>query len=151
MLSLLRAFRSRLGRDAFLYLEPALNDPQRAQFAQCGTCRDFTGWHCKIFGRGTIVVAGDSCGLYVRDHPEFAAAGQERPLVTLDAAGFVRAQVRCENCAFYAVSDGNTSPTTSNSRGTCTLFQHLSALLPPVFNLDPSVAALGCCNAWMRK
>lgn len=133
--SIVRSLRSAIHRDAFLYMEPAPGDPQAAQFAQCGTCRDWTGLGCRILGRHVTVLAGDSCGLYVRGRPRLEDAGLEEPLVSEEAAGFVRAQVRCQNCRFASAPVG--------SRGTCRLFAQLG--------LDADVALLGCCNGWVRK
>lgn len=137
-------------RDAFLYFEPAPTDPEAQQFAQCGTCRDWTGTGCRIFSSAVPVAAGDSCGLYVRGVPDFASSGKERASVTPAGAGFrTSTQVRCQNCIFY---HGDPHP---GGRGSCGLFVGLSAGLfggrLGTFKLDPKVAALGCCNAWTPR
>lgn len=126
----------RVERDAFLYLTPSGADP--SQFAQCGTCRDFTGTRCRILGRRTLVLSVDSCGLYVPGKPHLEDAGREVPAVTPKEAGFVRRQVRCQNCAFFKPGTG---------LGTCSLFALLNRTLPRVFSLDERVHPLACCNA----
>lgn len=131
-----------LARDAFLYMEPRANAYKPAAFAACESCRDWNGVNCRILGPLFPVVAGDSCGLYVNGAPAMNPL-KSRPRVTPTEAGFVRRPVRCENCAYYAPADGE--------RGQCTLFAHLNAMQPGLFELDANVRRLGCCNAQTPK
>jgi hypothetical protein len=129
--------RPRVDRSAFLYLGP--REP-RETHAQCETCRHWTGpedQHCSLFGSGTTVQAGDTCGLYTH-----AMEGQPIPEpleanVSPYEAGFERRQVRCENCRYFF------------PRGECRLFMALNESLPGMFDLDTRVDAFGCCNANM--
>src|ERR1051325_9723924 len=60
-----------------------------------------------------------------------------RSIVTPEQAGYVQGQVRCENCSWY-------------DDGTCGLYQMLMEKMPDVFDLETSVEAQGCCNAWQK-
>jgi hypothetical protein len=126
---------SKIPRSAFIYLTPKPNTPQ---FAQCGTCGVFipNKNQCALFGKKDHVVAGGSCGLYAYGEP----SNDQEPSnsVTPKEAGYVDAQVRCENCSWL---DGTT----------CELFKRLNSEMPTVFKLETKVDARGCCNAWQQK
>jgi hypothetical protein len=125
-----------IGRWAFIYLEPkAETGANRDQFAQCSTCQLFMPGkkRCGIFGQDDVVVANASCGLYLQGKPH-----DDQPiqgLVTPEDAGYVKGQVRCENCSWY-------------KNGNCELFAMLDEKMPDTFKLDAAVHAKGCCNAW---
>src|SRR5689334_9403073 len=87
----------KITRDAFLYLEP--KEP-KDQFAQCGTCRMFTGKSCSILGK-TKVTKDMSCGLYVHGPISPSLAGKEVASYTAKEAGLVNRAVRCENCRSF--------------------------------------------------
>ncbi|PWT78348.1 MAG: hypothetical protein C5B60_01285, partial [Chloroflexi bacterium] len=117
-------------RDAFLYLDPRTPDKR---FAQCGTCRLFLPGRelCGIIGNHAV--ASDSCGFYGHGKPT-----DDQPVtksVTAKEAGFVRRQVRCENCKHF--HDGHL----------CGLFETLNKVMPDEWDLDPEVDKYGCCNA----
>lgn len=124
----------KITRDAFLYLDPKL---PRGAFAQCETCRMWTGKRCTILGPAVEVDAGDSCGLYVPGEPN--TAGKVMKSLTPKEAGFVSRQVRCENCIAF---DG---------KGKCKLFMELNKKAPEFFNLTETVHRQGCCNAQQAK
>lgn len=124
--------RPRVDRSAFLYMAPR---GDREVFSQCGTCRHWAGdqERCALFGSGTVVYAGDTCGLYTWD----AGADHDTELLanaTSSEAGYERRQVRCENCRHFF------------PRGECHLFLALNESLPGLFDLDTRVDAYGCCN-----
>lgn len=123
----------KLGRDAFLYMDPK---PPQKRFAQCSTCRDWvTGdRRCVIHGPKVQVFGGDSCGLYVWGTPKPPGTDTE-VIVTPKESGFVERLVRCENCQWFG-DDGN-----------CGLYQLLNRRLSDTFDLDIRVDAHGCCNA----
>lgn len=129
-----KSLGAKIHRDAFLYLNPR---GDKEKFAQCGTCRLFTGKKCLILG-DTKVAADDSCGLYIHDKPQLNKAGEEKPLVTPKEAGFVSRQVRCENCRSF-------------EDGKCRLFETLNKSNPDIFDLNEKVDAHGCCNGQMPK
>lgn len=136
LISLLEAKKvgRKLGRDAFLYLEP---HGDIKEFAQCGTCFMFMPGkkRCSIFGPNDVVVADASCGLYVHGEPY-----DDQPIrdaVTPEEAGYVKEQVRCENCTWY-------------DSGTCGLFVLLNAADKDAFDLGEKVKATACCNAWQK-
>ena len=123
---------NRLDRSAFIYL-----DPRGKNFAQCGSCYLFLPGkkRCAIFSPDDVVVANASCGLYVKGTPH-----DDQEIinsVTPEQAGYVLGQVRCENCSWF-----------DKSSSTCGLFETLNKSHKDIFNLDPEVAAEGCCNAW---
>lgn len=122
----------KVGREAFLYLEP--REPVD-QFAQCGTCALFgeENHRCELFGKQDIVKASYSCGLYAHGKPQRKVI----PLkcVTPDEAGLVKEAVRCENCFSF-----------DKSESTCKLYENLNKL--PQFDLDTKVHPKACCNAW---
>jgi hypothetical protein len=120
-----------IDRSAFLYFDPV---GDRRHFAQCGTCRMFTGSTCTIHGPDLKVTAGDTCGLYVHGKPVPEEKGRERAAVTTEESGFERREVRCEHCVFYR-----------DAR--CQLFIALNTALPTLFALNPRVSPYGCCNA----
>lgn len=120
-------------RDAFVYLEPKGDG---ADFAQCGTCRDFDAdrGRCAILGPEFEVGADDSCGVYIEgrfQHPTI------RKLTTPEAVGFVRRKVRCENCKFGGKI--------------CKLYARLNHLAPGLFDLDEKIHPKACCNAQQPK
>jgi|SRR5579864_3846248 len=127
---------SRYTRDIFLYQD---SHAPVATFAQCGTCRWWTGpkkQRCAILGKALKADAGDSCGLYVHGN-----ANPDQPVienVTPEEAGFVARKVRCENCRSF-------------DHGTCLLFKMLNDLCPEKFDLEEEVDAKGCCNANKAK
>lgn len=124
----------RIGRWAFLYLEPKTPEDAR-DFAQCSTCQLFLPGkkRCAIFGPDDVVKANASCGLYIQGKPHDNQEIINR--VTPLQAGYVEGQVRCENCNWY-------------KNGTCDLFAMLDEKLPDTFDLGSSVSPKGCCNAW---
>ena len=123
----------KIKRDAFLYMSPK---PPRDSFAQCGTCRQFTGTGCMILG-DTKITKDMACGLYTRGRPQLHMKGREEALVPPKEAGLVNFQVRCENCK-YGGAD-------------CQLFEMLNEQLPDTFDLETKIDPKGCCNAFTRK
>jgi len=122
----------KIGRWAFLYLEPKT---PMDDFAQCSTCELFLPGkeRCGIFGPNDKVVANASCGLYIQGQPHDEQPIQD--IVTPDEAGYVLGQVRCENCSWF-------------ENNGCNLFKMLDEKMPDVFDLGDKVKAKGCCNAW---
>lgn len=127
---------AKIDESAFLYLAPRA---PKSQFAQCNTCGAFMpkSERCSLFSKSFKVVANASCGLYVHGEP----SEDQEPLnaVTPKEAGYVKGQVRCENCSWFD-ADNNV----------CKLFRDLNKKLPGVFNLEEKVDPLGCCNAWQK-
>jgi hypothetical protein len=124
----------KIGRWAFIYLEP--KTPEMAKdFAQCSSCQLFLPGkqRCAIFSYTDVVKANASCGLYINGKPHDNQKIQSQ--VTPEQAGYVEAQVRCENCSWY-------------KSGTCDLFATLDKTLPDTFELGSTVSPKGCCNAW---
>lgn len=124
----------KVDRSAFIYLPPL--EPKK-DFAQCSTCFLFLPekQRCGIFGPNDKVVANAACSLYLHGQPY-----DEQPIrniVTPEQAGYVKGQVRCENCKWL---EGTT----------CELFKLLNDTLPNTFNLDEKVDRRGCCNAWQK-
>lgn len=127
--------REKIGRSAFLYMAPKGDSKQ---FAQCGTCALFlpTKQRCGIYHKDDRVVANASCGLYIAGGPK-----DNQPItnvVTPEESGYVKGQVRCENCSWF---DGDS---------TCDLFVKLNDTLGDIFDIDPTVEAKGCCNAFQK-
>jgi hypothetical protein len=118
----------KIKRDAFIYLSSKDKD-----FAQCGTCWLFNPQRerCVILGPDFKVEADDSCTFYLQGEPEKDLELVNR--VTPKDAGFVRREVRCENCKY----GGNR----------CQLFEMLNNKLPDVFDLDTKIEPRACCNA----
>jgi hypothetical protein len=120
--------KSKLGRDIFLYMSP--REPAD-RFAQCGTCRLFTGSQCALLGADVPVRATSSCGLYAWGTPH------EQPVrasCTAEEAGLVHHEVRCENCVSFR-------------SGKCQLYETLNRTKPDLFDLDVNVEEKACCNA----
>ena|ERR1700675_1065293 len=131
--------KSKIKRDAFIYLDPKGN---KDKFAQCSTCRMWTGPEgntCSILGK-TKVTGDMSCDLYVNGSPSPSLKGKELPSLTPKEAGLVKREVRCENCRSF---DSKTS--------SCMLFQSLNKSLSDIFELDEKVNPKGCCNGQMPK
>ncbi len=129
--------KSKITRDAFVYLEP--KEPKE-QFAQCATCRMWTGKEgntCSILGK-TKVTGDMSCTLYVHGKPSPSLKGKEVASYTPKEVGLVQRKVRCENCRSF-------------KNGICMLFKSLNKSNPDIFQLDEKVNAQGCCNAQMPK
>lgn len=125
---------SKLNRTTFLYMDP--KDPED-EFAQCSTCYHFLpdSKRCLLFGENDEVIANASCNLYVHGTPE-----DDRELlnsITPDAAGYLKGQVRCENCSWF------------NKDSTCGLYQELNKL-KDIFDLDTKVDPKGCCNGFQK-
>jgi|SRR5215468_1494488 len=123
----------KIKRDAFLYY-----DGTRRDFAQCGSCWLFTSKaRCVVLQ--IPVNAEDSCGYYGKGtwHPGINEA--DYPVFTREEVGYVRRQVRCENCAHFDAG-----------RSVCYLFETLNNELE-LFDLDVKVMPRGCCNAQVPK
>lgn len=122
-----------LDRSAFLYMDP--KGPNKDEFAQCSSCGAFKPYtkRCTLFSKNDYVKAEASCGLYIKGEPD--EKQEILNLVTPKEAGYVEGKVRCENCKFFA-------------DGKCALFAQLNEMMPNTFNLDVSVKAKGCCNAF---
>lgn len=124
----------KIGRDAFLYLEPKGDG---ADFAQCSTCRDYPRdgeRRCAILGPVFDVAPEDSCGAYIEGAFE---GGTLRNLTTPKAVGFVRRKVRCENCVYGGER--------------CALYRRLNETFPDLFDLEERIVPRGCCNAQTPK
>src|ERR1044071_3959086 len=89
----------KLKRDTFLYMEP--KEP-KDEFAQCSTCRMYLPGkqRCAILGPSLNVPPEASCGLYVHGEPSDDQDAEK--IVTTEEAGFVKRQVRCENCISFS-------------------------------------------------
>jgi len=124
----------KIKRHAFLYMSPK---PPEKKFAQCSTCRDFTGTKCKILGPYVDVRGNDSCALYVHAKPDYGAKPEF--LVTQEEAGFGSGSVRCENCKYF-----------DSEESKCKLFDILNKMKNSNFDLDTNVHKYGCCNAWTK-
>ena len=125
---------TKLGADAFLYLNPEQGENE---FAQCSTCRDWiTGDNlCYIHGNHVAVTGSMSCGFYVFGEPlpEGSAAFT---MVSPTESGLVDREVRCENCNYGGKESYH-----------CALFAMLNDHLPEVFDIDEAIDPKGCCNA----
>ena len=131
---------TKIARDAFLYFDPTGN---KNQFAQCSTCRDWTGAKqntCYILGKNVKVTGSMSCGLYVPGKPKPEYAGKEYPALSPKQAGLVDTNTRCENCKYYESEDSH-----------CHLFMMLNEDMKATFKLDEKVHKQGCCNAFTEK
>ena len=120
----------KLTREVFIYLNPK---GDKKKFAQCGTCRMFTGTGCTILGK-TKITANMSCNFYVNGPPTTKAEGKEESIMSPKEVGLVDRQVRCENCRSF-------------KNGICLLYQSLNQYDPDIYDLDEKVDSLGCCNA----
>lgn len=123
-------------RDAFVYMDPK---PPVRSFAQCETCTMWTGRNCVILGDMFPVFARDSCNVYVHGISRLTSEERE-PIITPSEVGFVRREVRCENCIAY-------EPKTS----ICKMYKTLNDKVPEFFELDINVHPYGCCNAQTAK
>lgn len=123
-------------RSAFVYMTP--KEP-KDQFAQCATCVSFISDknRCVLFGEDDEVVAEASCTLYAHGEPPKGAKPQNS--VSLEQAGYVVEQVRCENCKWF-----------DSKESICDLYVTLNKKDPKNFQLDINVDAKGCCNGWER-
>lgn len=127
----------KITREAFGYQSP--KEP-KDQFAQCKTCVRWTGERCMILGSDVEALAGDSCNEYIHGKPALDQAGKEKALMTPEEAGYVRRQVRCENCAYANPKDK-----------TCGLYKALNKQNPSAFDLDENIDPKACCNAQTDK
>ncbi|MDE2103513.1 MAG: hypothetical protein KGL39_40105, partial [Patescibacteria group bacterium] len=124
----------RLTRDALGYVEP-LPGQDTADFAQCASCRMWTGRTCLNFGPKDRVRALGSCDNYVFGDPRPEMRGQESEGTTPEQAGYVERPVRCQNC-LYAEDEARK----------CGLYDRLNSALPELYNLDVKVGPHACCN-----
>jgi hypothetical protein len=120
---------AKIGRDAFLYLEP---EGDGKDFAQCSTCYLYVAdeQRCAILGPDFEVLPQDTCGLYLQGIYEGTPV---RKLVSPEDADYARRKVRCENCYYGGAK--------------CQLFVTLNKRLPELFKLEETIKAKGCCNA----
>lgn len=126
---------NKIDRSTFLYLS-SRDDGE--QLGQCSTCSLFlpTKQRCGIYSKDDRVVANASCGLYIQGQPN-----DKQPItnvVTPEESGYIKGQVRCENCSWF---DG---------QSTCDFFVKLNQTLGDVFDLDTRVQPKGCCNAFQK-
>jgi len=129
---------NKFDRDIFIYLEP--KGKQRPKdFAQCGSCFMFMPGkeRCSIFPQDFKVVADASCSLYVNGQPTDDQAW--KTAVDPKQAGYVKAQVRCENCKWL------------DPGSKCGFFAYLNEKMGDTFSINEKVNAKGCCNAWQSK
>jgi hypothetical protein len=151
----------KIGRDAFLYLEPKSHDDVE-YFAQCGPCRffvpqkalgtKFDSGRCILHGSHVPINEEDSCGFFA-DWPDGKVAREtvyrnaaelKRMIggsVTGEESGLVARRVQCHRCRFA----GNRQATR------CGLYDELNKKLPTAFALDPNIKPHACCNAQMPK
>lgn len=129
--------KRRVTRDAFVYMDP-VGDADH--FAECQTCRSWTGKSCVLFEKGNSVQPTGSCGLYQHGKGDPNRHGKEMGVVTREEAGYTDGPVRCENCAFF-----------DDDESYCELFERLNEGWPDVFDLDRKVKARGCCNAQVPR
>lgn len=124
---------ARVTRDAFLYFEPRGNIPDHAQCSSCSLRLVTNRSACAVMG-GRQVDLGGSCGFYLQGEPACP-----RPVAVLarEQVGYVVRQVRCENCRYGG--------------GECELYKTLNQRAPEIFDLDPRIRPLGCCNAQEPK
>jgi len=124
-----------LDRRVFIYLEPKPNT-DADQHAQCGSCFMFmpSKQRCSIFSSADVVVAKASCNLYVHGQPNDDQVIQNS--VTPEEAGYIKADVRCENCSWF------------NTPNNCGLYSDLNRTSSRIWQLDETVDPKGCCNAW---
>lgn len=125
---------TKVNRSAFLYFAP---EAPVATFAQCATCRFWTGEHsrrCALHGPVVVVDGDDTCGLYVHGAPD--PKQRVHADVTKAESGFEDREVRCEHCRFFVPVGA-----------ACGLFARLNRALPDRFDLDVHVNRHGCCNA----
>jgi len=123
--------KSRVTRDAFLYMDPQ-GDPEK--FAQCESCRFFMPGAEKCAPmNGQHVLAGWSCGNYGYGTPTDSQSITKS--WTAEEAGLVKYHVRCQNCRFRS------------GRDWCSFFDDRNKEAPQVFDCDPNINFYGCCNA----
>ncbi len=124
----------KIGKEAFLYLEPLNSD---VEFAQCSTCRDWVmdDDRCRIHGQYVTVPGTASCGFYIEGTPCQPGAHTEA-IVTPTDSGLTDREVRCENC-YYGGPEIYV----------CGLFETLNKALPNDFDIDVNITPKGCCNA----
>lgn len=125
-------------RDIFIYLEPK-KDADRKDFAQCGSCFMFLPGkeRCSIFPKDFKVIAEASCSLYVKGEPTDFQPWHTG--VDPKDAGYVKGQVRCENCKWL------------DPGSVCGFFKYLNEKMPDTFRCKEKVDRKGCCNAWEAK
>lgn len=130
----------KIDRSAFLYMEPDDESfGKNKKFAQCGTCKLWTGAkrkRCFILGKDKLILSIDTCALYVNGEPDTSLAGKEEARLTLEEAGYERRSVRCENCIAF-----------NRKESICELFRSLNKKMPDMFDLNENVLWDGCCNA----
>ncbi len=152
----------KIGRDAFLYLEP--KSGQETDFAQCGPCRMFVPQkalgdkferdRCIIHGSFVEIDEDDSCGFMVpwptSDGEPVAAvvedhAGELKKMITGSVtevdSGLVSRRVQCHRCKFP----------TNDEISRCGLYEDLNKKFSDEFALDPNIKPHACCNAQMPK
>jgi hypothetical protein len=117
-------------RDAFLYMEHG--------DAQCGTCWLFNTNQnrCIVLPFDFEVRAEDSCGYYGPTQGAYYLDDEAiAPRFTPEEVGFVKREVRCENCYHF-----------DKKESLCYLFDTLNRN-PKIFDLNTKVSPKGCCNA----
>lgn len=139
------ADKSKINRDAFLYLSP--NEKSYASpedYTKCKTCTLWTGEdrkRCFILGKKLEVLGTDTCLYYCNGEPQIQLSGQEVESVTSKESGFYKELVQCKRCSYF-------NPLISR----CKLFFILETEFPDEFDLDgSSVDKNACCNGFLRK
>jgi len=127
----------KIKRDAFLYY-----DGYQINFAQCGSCWLFNRREerCAVLPSVDEVLRTDSCGYWGAGEYDWNLRSMELPRFKPEEVGFVRRQVRCENCAHFDAE-----------RRVCYLYETLNKDQPDLFDLDTKVVPGGCCNAQVPK
>jgi hypothetical protein len=149
---------NKIGRDAFLFLEPHGGEDD---FAQCGPCRMFVpgsyldgkleGDRCIIHGSDVEIDDDDSCGFFVpwpgpEANPEVVGDHARELLkdipgsVTPEESGLVSRRVQCHRCKFE-----------KNDATVCGLYEDLNKQLSKFFDCDTKIEPHACCNAQMPK
>ena len=148
----------RIGRQAFLYMEPRQGIDGAVMFSECGSCQHMIpeafmfgavqGNRCSLLGSQFPITDDDHCGLYSPwsagvpcVHIQQMNAGEVRkgvpPAVMPYVAGYKsKCTVQCQTCRFFDGPDE------------CEAYEMLNEQVPQMFDLDKTVKPNGKCSLW---
>lgn len=157
----------KIGRSAFLYMEPRPGLDGLQYFRQCASCESFVpeaamgaavqGARCAKYGRDMVITDDDTCSQYYPFHAglpcasviDFNAAEIRKGLMSGPSAytmGYKsQCDAKCRTCRFVDFGE----PTLENTgKAECEAYESINECSPNIFALVKTINPNGGCVLW---